>query len=114
VTSVAENLPPIVSIPAAIIGSITDLFNCTGAAAADIIGYDSKTLNDMAQNQQACNTKNYTYAPPKAFCGIDDSLYTVTYCLERLDAKPSGSGTVNLMPGTFMMFVGFAVGMIFV
>ncbi|KAL1601451.1 hypothetical protein SLS60_006366 [Paraconiothyrium brasiliense] len=110
VADLASAVPGPVGLIGALVGFLSGLSNCTGPVVADNIVYDLAALNNMTQNQKTCNTKNYTYEPPTLFCGTGNSSYTVTYCLERLDAKTSGA--VGLLPGIFLGVTSLAVAIL--
>ncbi|KAF1965174.1 hypothetical protein BU23DRAFT_628817 [Bimuria novae-zelandiae CBS 107.79] len=113
VAEFASNVPGPVGYFGAIVDFFAGLANCTGPVVADNIVYAPEALNNMTQNQKTCDTKNYTNASPGLFCGTGGSLYTVTYCLERLDAAKT-SDAVGLLPGKFLALVGFTVVILYV
>lgn len=65
-------------------------FNCSGPVVVGNAVYTAESLNQMNQNQKACDTRTYAY-DVATFSICSDSNYTVTYCLERLDAKSAAS-----------------------
>ena len=114
VAEFASYVPGPVGIIGAIVDFFSDLGNCTGPVVGDNIVYDPKALDNMTQGEKKCDTKNYTLESPSAVplvgCGFDNSSYTVTYCLERLDEKKT-SGAGEVLPGIIFTLVGFAVAM---
>jgi hypothetical protein len=93
-----------------LVGFFAGLLKCDGPVIADNIIYAPGFLNNMTKDQKACDNKNYTYAPPNVLCGTDDSVYTVSYCIERLDAKTSTAA--SLLPGSFSFWTTLALAVV--
>ncbi|KAF1849197.1 uncharacterized protein K460DRAFT_428660 [Cucurbitaria berberidis CBS 394.84] len=90
----------------------SDLTSCAGPTVIDNVTYAPDTLNSLNQSQKTCETKTY-FEEVKILCGLQNSNYTVTYCLERLDAKPvPASAAASLLPGLFLLFITLAVACI--
>jgi hypothetical protein len=94
-----------------LIGFFTNLFDCSGLAIADHIVYAPDFLNNMTKDQKIYDNKNRTYpALNSVSCGRADSVYAVSYCLERLDAKTSIA--VSLLPGTLLVWTSFTLALV--
>lgn len=117
IVGVAAALPgplaPIAKLLEIVTGFFTDLFNCGGPVFVGNAIYTPDNLNNFEQNQKACETRNYTYPTSCAFEAWD-SNYTVTHCLERLDAKPaSASAAVMSLPGLPLSLLGLAGALLY-
>jgi hypothetical protein len=115
IVTVAAAFPGPQALPATLLGlalSYFDPFNCTGPVAVGNVIYPQNDLNNMNQNQKTCDSRTYSYEPPK-MCGYRNSSYTVKYCLERLDPKPaSGSAAVSFVPYSFLSFAALGVALL--
>jgi hypothetical protein len=94
-------------------GWISGLFDCTGAVVVDRIVYYPDALNNLTQHQKLCDTKKYSFESPHDACGKENSSYSVTYCLERLDAPDRKSAAVALLPGGGATLLSLAVVLLF-
>lgn len=117
--SILKLIPiPGFSIVGGILDSLLKVFNflgCDGPAALGNSTYSAADLEKINQNDKSCKTETYLYKliHPVA-CGIERSNYTVTYCLERLDAKGSAA---NILPKSYFyvaavglsLFAGFSL-----
>ncbi|KAF2128128.1 hypothetical protein P153DRAFT_358248 [Dothidotthia symphoricarpi CBS 119687] len=116
IAGVAGKAPGILGLAADVLGTFLgfigdffeELLDCAGAVVVGNAIYTPDTLNSLNQNQKICDTNDYSYSAPNV-CGGGNSSYTVTYCLERLDAK---SAAANLLPGLFLPLFGLAVVLI--
>lgn len=110
VASIASFVPGPVGIIGGLVDFFTGLTDCSGPVAADNIVYAAKTLKNMTKNQRDCDTKTYN-ASKEGLNVCEDALYTITYCLERLDAEtPNAAAT--LASGSLLAFVGLAISML--
>ena len=100
---------PAAKVLSIVLGLIGDLFKCDGPVVVGNFVYASGDLNKLNQNEKACGTTPYTYEVPET-CGFSNSSYTVTYCLERLDAK---SAAANLLPDLSIPLVSLAAVLLF-
>jgi hypothetical protein len=73
------------------------IFDCSGPVVLANVVYQLDALNNMTQNQKACDTKTYVNQTAE-FKTCSTANYTVTYCLERLDrldAKTSAASSMR-------------------
>jgi hypothetical protein len=89
---------------------IGDPFNCTGPVAVGNVIYTQDTLDKMDQNQKDCDQQTYSYETPLT-CGLDNSSYTVKWCIERLDPKTSAAASLAL--SSSLSFAGLSVALFF-
>lgn len=103
IVEVASFIPG-VSIIASFAVLLSKLFGCDGIIAVANLTYPQDTLNKLEQYQKTCETTNHSYPSPNILsCGLSNSTYTITHCLERLDAKPADtSAAANLLPTLFL------------
>lgn len=87
--------------------SLFQAFNCSGPVVVGNAVYTAESLNQMTQNQKICDTRTYAYETPFT---CSDSNYTVTYCLERLDAKTSAA--VNMRPNAMLSIGSLAMALL--
>lgn len=109
VASLASAVPGPIGLIGGLVDFFTGLTDCSGAVVADNIIYPADKLRNMTKNQRVCNTK--TYNSSKAGINLcDESLYTITYCLERLDAETSDA--VSLVPGSLFALLSLFIAML--
>lgn len=115
IVAIAGAIPGPQALPAKllsiVLGATGNFLNCTGPVIIGNAVYTSDQLNDLEQNQEVCETKSFGYEVPFA-CSptLENSSYTVDYCLERLDAK---SAAATSSPGLVLLFTSFAVAIIY-
>ena len=109
VASIASYVPGPLGIIGGLVDFFTGLTDCSGSVAADNIVYAAKTLKNMTKNQRDCDTKTYNSSKPGVNV-CDESFYTITYCLERLDAETSNAAT--LVSGGLLALVGLVISML--
>jgi hypothetical protein len=85
-------------------------FKCAGAVVISNVIYDKGTLDALNHGNESCETKTYEM-PVTLDCGFQNSSYTVTHCLTRLDAKSAG---VNLLPSSVFVLLGLAIAAVVV
>jgi len=97
IVAVAAAVPGPQALPARLlslaIGALGDLGNCTGAVVVGNALYTKDQMDNLEQNKPTCETKTYGYEVPLS-C-FRDSNYSVTYCLERLEAKAESAAATS-------------------
>lgn len=113
VLDVAALVPGPVGIAADLLSTVVqffgDLFSCDGPVVFDNIVYSESALRDLEQNETICDTKNYTLEADSSLSCSNGSNYTVTYCLERLDAKPDSESAAMILASGLPLFI-FSMG----
>jgi len=92
IAAVAAAIPGPQALPAKllsiVLGAIGNPLNCTGPVIVGNALYTKDQMDELEQNKSTCETKEYGYDTPFACAPTgQNSSYSVTYCLERLDAK---------------------------
>ena len=118
IVSVAAAVPVPQALPARLlslaIGALGDLGNCTGAVVVGNALYTKDQMDNLEQNKPTCETKSYGYDVPRQCAPLTgaNSNYSVTYCLERLEAKAESAASIS-SPSLAALVTALAVAIIY-
>lgn len=116
IAAVAAAIPGPQAIPArllsTVLGFIGNPLNCTGPVIVGNALYTKDQMDELEQNKPSCEIKSYGYESPFACAPTgQNSSYSVTYCLERLDAK---SAAAVSSPNLFALVASLAVAIVYI
>jgi len=118
IVAVAAAVPGPQALPARLlslaIGALGDLGNCTGAVVVGNALYTKDQMDNLEQNKPTCETKSYGYDVPRQCAPLTgaNSNYSVTYCLERLEAKAESAASIS-SPSLAALVTALAVAIIY-
>ncbi|KAI4625142.1 uncharacterized protein J4E87_004988 [Alternaria ethzedia] len=115
IAAVAAAIPGPQALPAKllsiVLGAIGNPLNCTGPVIVGNALYTKDQMDELEQNKPSCETKEYGYDTPFACAPTGQiSSYSVTYCLERLDAKSAAAAS---SPSLAALVMSLAVAVIY-
>ncbi|KAH6861041.1 hypothetical protein BKA58DRAFT_44965 [Alternaria rosae] len=115
IAAVAAAIPGPQAIPArllsTVLGFIGNPLNCTGPVIVGNALYTKDQMDKLEQNKPSCETKSYGYESPFACAPTgQNSSYSVTYCLERLDAKSAAAAS---SPSLFALVASLVVAIVY-
>jgi len=115
IAAVAAAIPGPQALPAKllsiVLGVIGNPLNCTGPVIVGNALYTKDQMDELEQNKPTCETKEYRYDTPFACAPTgQNSSYSVTYCLERLDAKSAAAAS---SPSLAALVMSLAVAVIY-